>query len=70
MPDAALQNCLGLPLAQALAFCRTCGRAPQIMYTGERAAEEADLTPRVIAIRENTLVVARFRDGEPKDGKA
>ena len=65
----SLRACLGLPLAQALAFCRARGEEPQIIYTGERAARE-DLTPRVIAVRGQTLVVSLFRDGDPGEGEA
>lgn len=61
-----LQECLGLPLAQALAFCRARGLEPDIIYTGERAAEDG-LTPRVIAFRKDALVAALFRDGDPKE---
>ncbi len=64
-----LRACLGLPLAQALAFCRARGGEPQIIYTGERAAEEG-LTPRVIAVREGLLVVSLFRDGDPREEEA
>ena len=65
-----LRPCLGLPLAQALAFCRARGEEPQIIYTGERAAEEEGLTPRVIAVREKELVVSLFRDGDPREEEA
>ena len=64
-----LRPCLGLPLAQALAFCRARGMETQIIYTGERAAEEG-LTPRVIAVREGLLVVSLFRDGDPREEEA
>ena len=60
------RSCLGLPLAQALALCRSGGWEPQIIYTGERAAEEG-LTPRVIAFREGALIAALFRDGDPRE---
>ena len=66
--DASWQNCLGLPLEQALAVCAALGRTPQIIYTGERTAGDG-LTPRVIALRENALVAAYFRDGEPAEEK-
>ncbi len=56
--------CLGLPLEQALTLCRRMGWTPEIMYTGERAAD-TQYTPRVIALRENALVVALFRDQTP-----
>ena len=59
-------RCLGLPLAQALALCRAGGWEPQIIYTGERAAEE-NLTPRVVAFRPDALVAAYFRDGDPRE---
>ena len=59
-------SCLGLPLAQALALCHAGGWAPQVIYTGERAAEE-NLTPRVIAFRPNALIAAYFRDGDPRE---
>ena len=39
---------------------------PAVIYTGERAAE-SDLTPRVIALRENALIAAYFRDGDPRE---
>ena len=62
---ATRESCLGLPLAQALAACQRMGWTPEIVYTGERAADE-QFTPRVIALRENALIVALFRDGDPK----
>ena len=67
--DSPLRACLGLPLAQALVFCRARGEKPQIIYTGERAAGEG-LTPRVIAVREKELVVSLFRDGDPREEEA
>ena len=63
---ALARSCLGLPLEQALARCRAGGWEPQIIYTGERAAED-DLTPRVIAFRQNALIAASFRDGDPRE---
>lgn len=60
------QKCLGLPLERALALCRAGGWEPEIVYTGERAAEEG-LTPRVIAFRPNALIAAYFRDGDPRE---
>ena len=60
-------SCLGLPLSRALALCSAAGLEPQVVFTGERAAEEG-LTPRVIAFRRNTLIAAYFRDGDPKEG--
>lgn len=64
-PAGAMERCLGLPLGQARAALHAAGCDPTIIYTGERAAE-AGLTPRVIAIRENALIVAYFRDGDPQ----
>ncbi len=61
-----LQRCLGLPVEQALAICRAAGQEPDILYTGERAAQ-TDFTPRVIAFRKNTLIAAYFRDGDPRE---
>ena len=61
-----MRQCLGLPLSQALALCRAWGMEPAVIYTGERAAE-SDLTPRVIALRENALIAAYFRDGDPRE---
>ena len=63
--DGALRACLGLPLARALALCDTLGRAPEVVYTGERAAGEG-LTPHVIAARGGALIVSYFRDGDPR----
>ena len=60
------EGCLGLELSAALALCRGMGQTPEIIYTGERAAEEG-LTPRVIALRPGALVVALFRDGDPRE---
>lgn len=57
--------CQGLPLEQALAVCRSMGWTPQVIYTGERQPAP-QLTPRVIAVREDALIVACFRDGEPQ----
>lgn len=66
--DAAFlgMQCLGLPLERALALCRAGEWEPQVIYTGERAAEEG-LTPRVIAFRQNALIAAYFRDGDPRE---
>lgn len=57
--------CLGLPLGQALSLCHRQGIEPDILYTGERA-QDAHLTARVIAVREHTLVVSLFYDGDPR----
>ena len=59
-------QCLGLPLERALALCRAAGWEPQVLYTGERAAE-AGLAPRVIAFRRDALIVSLFRDGDPRE---
>ena len=64
--ESLARSVLGLPLEPAEAVCRARGREPDIIYTGERAAEEG-LTPRVIAYRENTLIAALFRDGDPRE---
>lgn len=61
-----LRECLGLPLAQARILCRARGWEPEIIYTGERAAEDG-LTPRVVALRGSALLVSLFRDGDPKE---
>lgn len=63
--DILAKNCLGLPLVQALELFSAAGRTPDIKFTGERAAGE-NLTPRVLVVHGNTLVVAYFRDGDPK----
>jgi len=57
--------CLGLPLGQALSLCHQQGIEPHILYTGERA-QAPHLTARVIAVREQTLVVSLFYDGDPR----
>ena len=57
--------CPGLPLGQALSLCREKGIEPHVLYTGERSAAD-DLTPRVVAVCGNTLIVSLFRDGDPK----
>lgn len=56
--------CQGLPLEQALAICGNMDWAPQVIYTGERQPD-AQYTPRVIAVREDVLIVSLFRDGAP-----
>lgn len=67
-PFGRAEKCIGLPLEQALSVCRDRGWDMDIVYTGERAAGEG-LTPRVIALQGNALVVAYFRDGDPSEGK-
>lgn len=57
--------CQGLPLEQALAVCRSMGWTPQVIFTGEREMSP-QFTPRVIAVREDALIAACFRDGEPR----
>ena len=64
--QALARACLGLPLPQALALCRAAGWEPQVLYTGERAAE-AGLAPRVIAFRRDALIVSLFRNGDPRE---
>ena len=53
--------CQGLPLEQALAVCSSMDWTPQVIFTGERQAD-----PRVIAVREDTLIASYFCDGDPK----
>ena len=67
-PFGRADKCIGLPLEQALSVCRGRGWDLDIVYTGERAAGEG-LTPRVIALQRNTLVVAYFRDSDPSEEK-
>ena len=58
-------GCQGLPLEQALAVCCSMDWTPQVIFTGERQADPR-FTPRVIAVREDTLIAAYFCDGDPK----
>lgn len=60
--------CQGLPLEQALAVCRSMDWTPQVIYTGERQMD-AQYTPRVIAVREDALIVSLFRDGAPRQAQ-
>ncbi len=69
LPETVQKSCLGLPLGQAQAILHTLQCEPDIVYTGERAAVE-HLTPRVIALRENALIVAWFYDGDPRGEEA
>ena len=64
--DGEMTGCIGLPLEQALDYCRRQGLKTEIVYTGERAAEDS-LTPRVIALNGNRLLVSYFRDGDPSE---
>ena len=65
-PIGRAEKCIGLPLEKALSVCRARGWDLDIVYTGERAAEEG-LTPRVIALQGDALIVAFFRDGDPSE---
>lgn len=68
MSEHIQRACLGLPLEQALLCCKEAGICPHVMYTGERKADDG-LTPRVVAVQENCLVVSLFRDGDPKQNE-
>jgi len=57
--------CLGLPLEQALLRCKEMDLDMQVIFTGERQAQE-NLTPRVVAVLPDCLVVSLFRDGDPR----
>ncbi len=58
---------IGRPLQQALDILRLEGFQPVIVYTRAPAARDTQRrTPRVVAVREDTLVVAFFADGAPK----
>ena len=69
LPVSVQKDCLGLPLEQAQAILRTFECEPDVIYTGERAAEKG-LTPRVVALRENALIAAWFRDGDQRREEA
>lgn len=57
--------CLGLPLGQALSLCKQAGMMPQVVYTGERSAQD-EYTARVVAVRGDTLIVSLFKDHDPR----
>ena len=68
MSEHMQRACLGLPLEQALLCCKDAGIYPQMIFTGERKADD-NLTPRVVAIQGDCLVVSLFRDGDPKQNE-
>ena len=57
--------CLGLPLEQALLCCKEMQLDMRVVYTGERQAQSG-LTPRVIAVQADCLLVSWFMDGDPR----
>ena len=66
-----LNKVLGYTLARALEEIKNLGLpAPDITYTLAHSRREDEtregLTPRVIGVKENTLIVSCFRDAAPK----
>jgi len=66
-----LNRVLGYTLARALEEIKRLQLpAPGIVYTLAQSRREdvtrEGLTPRVIGVKENTLIVSCFRDGTPK----
>ena len=67
-----LKKVLGFPLVQALEMIQSLGLpAPAVVYTLPNSRKEAEtregLTPRVIGVKENTLIVSCFRDQNPRE---
>ena len=66
-----MDDILGRPLAEVLSQCPQYADM-QVLITaahGKYAGERQDGTLRVIAVRPDALVAARFLDGEPKSAE-
>ena len=58
---------LGLPLSRALALMEEKGLPqPQVVYTASPKSVREAGTPRVVAVKDGCLTVARFLDGMPE----
>ena len=56
---------LGMPLEQALETLRHQGQEPRVTVTSAPRSTRSEGTLRVIRVRQNELVAARFEDGDP-----
>lgn len=56
---------LGLPLEQALETLRHQGQEMRVTVTSAPRSTRSEGTLRVIRVRQNELVAARFEDGDP-----
>ena len=66
-----MDDLLGRPVAEVYARCPEL-KQKQLIITaahGKYAGERQDGTLRVIAVRPDALVAARFLDGEPKSAE-
>ena len=66
------ESLLGLPLDKALETARAWGVEPRVLVTcaprrkGEEDSAVREGTMRVIRVREGTLTVSAFQDGDPR----